>query len=309
MPATEDKRHDKAAAFAQRMNRVLDFIDAHLAETEPLRLESLASVAAFSPYHFHRIFRAWTGETLQDFVRHRRLEKAGGQLVHNPAISVQSVAIQCGFTSAEGFSRAFTQHFGMSPSNWRSGGYRQWDPVRGCASADRAYSGLDVRMRCEPDRTVAYFRLTGDYRDTADEAWARCLEWQVAQGLVGQARFGMPLDDPLITPPSRCRYDACVELPAGWSPKGERVSRKQIVGGMYACLAYAGPRSGIGAAWVEMLGEWLPHSGHALSEEPFVEHYRPTVLPTADPITVELCMPLGAQFPTSRSDSGKGQPN
>ncbi|WP_374509485.1 GyrI-like domain-containing protein [Niveibacterium sp.] len=292
MPRIEDKRHDKAAAFAQRMNRVLDFIDTHLAETEPLRLEALASVAAFSPFHFHRIFRAWTGETLQDFIRHRRLEKAGGQLVHNPATTVQTVAQHCGFTSAEAFSRAFSQHFGMSPSAWRSGGYRHWDPVQGRACDDRPCAGLDVRMRCEPDRTVAYFRLSGSYQETPDQAWSTCMEWIRANHLEMQPRFGMALDDPLITPPARCRYDACVLLPDGWEPRGERISRKRIEGGIYACLAYSGPRAGIAAAWLSMLGEWLPNSGHGLSEEPFVEHYAPHVTPTGDPISVELCMPL-----------------
>ncbi|GAA5178993.1 GyrI-like domain-containing protein [Niveibacterium umoris] len=292
MVRIEDKRSDKAAAFAQRMNRVLDFIDTHLPETEPLRLEALASVAAFSPFHFHRIFRAWTGETLQDFIRHRRLEKAGGQLVHNPTTTIQTVAQHCGFTSAEAFSRAFSQHFGMNPSAWRAGGYRHWDPVQGRARGDRPCAGLDVRMRCEPARTVAYFRVVGDYRETAEAAWKQCLAWVTEHKLETQARFGMALDDPQITPPSRCRYDACVLLPEGWEPRGERVSRKRIEGGLYACLAYSGAPSGIGAAWLSMLGEWLPNSGHCLSEEPFVEVYAPHVVPNADSVAVELCMPL-----------------
>ena len=48
--------------YEQRVNRVIDHVRAHLAEE--LSLDRLARVAAFSPFHFHRIFRAITGETL-----------------------------------------------------------------------------------------------------------------------------------------------------------------------------------------------------------------------------------------------------
>lgn len=293
MGRTELKRPEKAEAFAQRMNRVIDYIDTHLAEVEPLRLEAVAAVAAFSPFHFHRIFRAWTGETLQDFIRQRRLEKAAGQLVHNPSMTVQSISQHSGFGSSEAFARAFSQHFGMSPSNWRAGGYRQWDPVAGKRAGEREEDGLDVRIRVEPVRTVAYFRVGGDYRTTSLEAWTLCLDWMDRHGLNDQPCFGMALDDPRITPPDRCRYDACVELPAGWAVRGERISRKVMVGGLYASLLYVGPRSGIGDAWLKMLDEWLPNSGRGLGEAAFFEHYQRGALQNTDPVTVELFMPLG----------------
>ncbi|MCU6498360.1 AraC family transcriptional regulator [Rugamonas sp. A1-17] len=55
------------------MNRVLNYIDAHL--DQPLELAQLADVANFSRFHFHRIFQSWMGETLGDYARRRRLEK------------------------------------------------------------------------------------------------------------------------------------------------------------------------------------------------------------------------------------------
>ena len=180
----------------------------------------------FSPFHFHRIFRSWTGETLQDFIRHRRLDKAAGQLAHNPALTIQSIGLHCGFSSAEAFSRAFAQHFGMSPSAWRAGGYRYWDPVLGQVCDAGADSGVEVRIRVEPVREVVYFRVAGDYLRTCGQAWSRCLDWAERHGLQEQPLLGMALDDPQITPPDRCRYDACVELPEQWDARGERVSRK-----------------------------------------------------------------------------------
>ena len=53
--------------YIARINRVTDHISANLAGT--LDLQALADVACFSPWHFHRVFQAVTGETLADCVR------------------------------------------------------------------------------------------------------------------------------------------------------------------------------------------------------------------------------------------------
>jgi AraC-like DNA-binding protein len=48
--------------YERRVYRVMDYVQGHL--DEDLTLEKLACVAAFSPFHFHRVFAAITGETL-----------------------------------------------------------------------------------------------------------------------------------------------------------------------------------------------------------------------------------------------------
>ena len=60
--------------YVDRVNRAIDFILRHLAE--PLRLEAVARAACFSPYHFHRVFRLLVGESLGDFIKRLRLERA-----------------------------------------------------------------------------------------------------------------------------------------------------------------------------------------------------------------------------------------
>lgn len=55
------------AEYAQRMHRVHAYIDDHLGEA--LELADLAAVAHFSPFHFHRLFAAWHGETPAEYLR------------------------------------------------------------------------------------------------------------------------------------------------------------------------------------------------------------------------------------------------
>jgi AraC family transcriptional regulator len=55
--------------YQHRVNRVVDYIQEH--RTEELSLDVLAQVAAFSPFHFHRIFKAVTGENVKEFIPDR----------------------------------------------------------------------------------------------------------------------------------------------------------------------------------------------------------------------------------------------
>src|SRR3982074_2287496 len=105
------------AEYDGRMHRVLEHIDRQL--DQPLDLETLAEVAHFSPFHFHRLFSAWMGETLGDYLRRRRVEIAATRLVAQPRVSVLQLALSVGFGSAEAFARAFKKRFGCSPTLWR----------------------------------------------------------------------------------------------------------------------------------------------------------------------------------------------
>ena len=103
---------------------MIDYIRERLAEEPSLR--ALARVAPFSPLHFHRVFRAITGETLFGFIQRQRIEKAATALIVHPDQSVLAVALDHGFGSSATFVRAFKAHFSMSATAWRAGGATRW---------------------------------------------------------------------------------------------------------------------------------------------------------------------------------------
>ena len=84
------------------MHRVVEHVDRHL--DAELDLATLADVAHFSPFHFHRLFAAWMGETLGDYVRRRRLEVAATRLAAQPRVPVLQIALSTGFGSSEAFA-------------------------------------------------------------------------------------------------------------------------------------------------------------------------------------------------------------
>jgi AraC family transcriptional regulator len=73
---------DSRLEYEKRVNRVVDHVQAHLAEE--LSLPALARIAAFSPFHFHRVFKVTTGETLFGFIQRLRLERAANALWLHP---------------------------------------------------------------------------------------------------------------------------------------------------------------------------------------------------------------------------------
>jgi AraC family transcriptional regulator len=81
--------------YERRMHRVIAHIDEHL--DQALDLNTLADVAHFSQFHFHRLFSAWMGETLGDYVRRRRLEVAAMRLAAQPRAAVLDIALSAGF--------------------------------------------------------------------------------------------------------------------------------------------------------------------------------------------------------------------
>ncbi len=108
-------------AYSERIADVTEFIREHIGE--PLDREALAAVAGFSVPHFHRIFTAQTGENIASYVRRIRMERAGRKL-RMGAVDITEVALAAGYDTHAGFSKAFRQYFGISPSEFRRLGCR-----------------------------------------------------------------------------------------------------------------------------------------------------------------------------------------
>jgi len=291
--------------YTRRLNRVLDHISAHLADN--LTLEELAQVANFSPYHFHRLFSAWMGETLGDYLRRRRLEQSAHALLAERRETVLAIALECGFASGEVFARAFRQHFGMTPTTWRNGGDAQWRNTqqarrknyqgqRKKAQATTGASRQDgvafqtqsqapetapmttqskVTILNLPEVTVAYMRQKGPYGEPIGDLWRRFNKWREVRDLLGRNAYGIALNDPSITAPEQCVYDACVEVPPGFAAAGD-VSTKALPGGKYAQKEFIGNPQTISDAWGDFLGGWLPDSGYQFDDRPCFELYRPS---------------------------------
>src|SRR5262249_53835150 len=168
--------------YRRRILAVQLFIEEHL--EEELGLDRLARVAHFSPFHFHRLFRALVGEAVSEYVRRLRLE-AAAVLLKTTGPPVTQVAFDAGYTTHEAFTRAFRQMFGVSPSQYRAGrGARS--PSREESTMTATTSPPEVRVRTLPPRRVAFVRHVGPYNEVGP-TFGRFMAWAGPRGLLGPA--------------------------------------------------------------------------------------------------------------------------
>ncbi|MGH8494788.1 MAG: AraC family transcriptional regulator [Gammaproteobacteria bacterium] len=294
------------------MHRVIEFVDRYLAQ--PLDLDTLAGVAHFSPFHFHRLFSAWMGETLGDYLRRRRVEVAAMRLAAQPRSTVLNTALSVGFGSAEAFARAFRSRFGCSPTAWRAQQARQRsangnpgqmdskisqapDPRPAEHEASRSPNTeaiMNVKLIDRQPATVACLRHLGPYGESISRFWHDTYyPWAVTNDLLERPRYGISHDDPGITAAAQCRYDACAEVEPDFVGTGDAF-RTTIPGGRYAVLRFKGTAGKIGEAWAALLRDWLPSSGLQLDARPCFEYYPKDAAydPETGAFECEICIPV-----------------
>jgi AraC family transcriptional regulator len=296
--------------YLDRMHRVTAYVDQHL--DQYLDLETLAEVAHFSPFHFHRLFSALMGETLGAYLRRRRCEVAATRLLAQPKLSVLQIALGVGFGSAEALTHAFGARFGCSPTTWRlqqgAGRAPISNPDQSNSKPDQAQqdkaikNGVPIKTETpmkvqiieRKPTPIAYLRHVGPYGQPISAFWqTQVYPWMAANGLIGQPRYGISHDDPSVTAPDQCRYDAGCEILANVPARGD-AHRTTIPGGQYAALSFKGVVVDFEPAWNALLRDWLPSSGLQLDSRPMFECYPAgsSYDPSTGVLECQLCVPV-----------------
>ncbi len=269
-------------AYTERVNRAIDHVVSHLGT--PLRLPDVARAAGLSPFHFHRVFQVLVGETLAEFVKRLRLERALVLMAHAPRSSLTTIALTCGFSSSSDFSRCFKQRYGTAPSAFDLDAWREArgselqatvpEPAArlhlGRLPAAHNPDGFRVTIRDLPARTVAYIRVLDPYRaDAVAQATQRLIAWAERHSLADGQWLGYQWDNPEITSLDACQYHVAVEA--------ERFVASGQIGRFRfppMTVAQVDIRGGIDLelrALEWLYGTWLPRSGYVPDDQPGFE--------------------------------------
>ncbi|MFZ0063920.1 MAG: AraC family transcriptional regulator, partial [Pyrinomonadaceae bacterium] len=191
-PAAQSTASDKSRlndVYNRRINTVISHVRQNL--DGDLSLDTLSRVGCFSKFHFHRVFKSITDETVNDMVVRMRLERAANLLRTVPRLSISAAAFEAGFTSAPVFSRAFRKHFGVSARQWdrqsplENSKNRQFrDEFPRYTLEDLESYGFEVKIRSLPTQRLAYIRVHDSYRSFSriKNAYYRLIEWYRQEG-------------------------------------------------------------------------------------------------------------------------------
>jgi AraC family transcriptional regulator len=260
--------------YRHRINKVITAIIRH--PGDDWATPKLAGLAGISAFHFHRIFRALTGETMFAFLQRRRLLRAL-ELIHEGRFTLTEIALECGFDSGSSLSRAFQKHFHCSPSEYR----RQHPPLLLPPARPRAKrkTTTPVEIRRARPRTALIVERKGLIEQNFNQAAAAAFRVLINEIKRVNAwpfireRIGMCPDEASMIPDAEARYQAgfCYEgdVPA----MNDEVQRVTIPGGRWAVSLHQDSYETLWQSWNCLYRDWLPASGLELREATPFEIY------------------------------------
>lgn len=255
--------------YQQRINEVIAYIQMRLAT--PPTLNELASIAAFSPYHFHRIFKAHMGESLAAYVRRLRLEQAAAQLRYSQQ-GILEIALDVGYETQSTFGKAFKKWFGVTPAAYRNGAER----VLAVSPRPtlKELKQMTPTIKQLPPQTILFVQKKGSYQQAASEAWGVLMPYAYSRKLMKKETqtIGISHDNPDISSGDRLRYDACIVVPDSVEPE-DNIGKKVLAGGRYAVFLHKGTYENFSQTYDAIFKSWLPNSSYQLRDAPAWERY------------------------------------
>lgn len=254
------------AYYVERIRRGVDFIEDRL--EEEVALGDVAKAAGLSQWHFQRIFKSLTGETLKTYIRSRRMANALDRLAGTD-LRVLDIALDAGFESQEAFARAFKKAFGMTPTAYRELGKRnlfprklQLDETSIVHLRDRVSREpvIETRERmCLVGLQTTFYGVDSEKNDLGEKLprlwdeflpWLGSIEHAVGGVCYGVIRPGQSADAEALD------YHAAIEVHPN-APVPEGLVRLELPGATYARFAHRGPAQGVDHTVSYAYSTWL----------------------------------------------------
>jgi AraC family transcriptional regulator len=270
--------------------RALWFIESHLADE--LTLDEIAGVAGISRFHMVRAFAAATGLSVMRYVRARRLSEAARALAAG-APDILELALDADYGSHEAFTRAFRDHFGLTPeavrASTRLDHIRLQEPIQ----MDSTLTDNLQTPRFETGKPLLVAGLGGRYSSENGAGipgqWHR-FHQSVANipGRIGKVAYGVCCngDDS-----GNFDYIAGVEV-SDFSDLPREFSRVRIPEQRYAVFTHADHISTIRRTVNTIWNHWLPRSGLKAADAPSFERYDEKFDPVTGDGGLEIWVPV-----------------
>lgn len=258
-------------AWSESIAAAVRYIEDHL--LEPLEIGEIARAAALSPFYFQRGFAMLCGMSVGEYIRKRRLSQAGLAVLASDR-PIIDIALDAGYDSPDGFTKAFTRFHGITPTALRKNGGTvvSFAPLVLKLSLE---GGRNMEYRIE--KKEAFTVLCREASFTYEEGPARVPAfWQehfaAGGGATVRGLYGINIDvamsgetfDYLIADP----YDPAVAIPDGFTTR-------TIPAHTWAVFPCRGKMAeAMQAVNKQIFSEWLPANGvYEIAAGINVEHY------------------------------------
>src|SRR5262249_20969261 len=240
------KRVHQSQFHRSQIGRAQRYIRLHF--TERITLDRLAREAAASPYHFVRLFHAYTGETPFEFLRRLRLTTALRILQEDPTGSITEIALGIGYETSAAFNKSFRKVLNMSPRDFRKLGKESQNEGIYALSRPRLQKEITMNLTEQfetverPLTNYVFLEEHGPFPDIAPSLWNELmpLTQQLEQGQIGEY-LGLSGIDKSKLGEETMIYQAGVALASEPHDLPHGLRYRAIKSGKYARFLLTGP--------------------------------------------------------------------
>lgn len=270
------------------VNQSIDFIIQHL--NEHLSLDTVADQFHLSKYHFSRIFKEETGESVYGFIKRCKVDQSAIDMKLNPTKAIIDIGLDYGY-SASNYSSLFRKHHDTSPIM-----FRQSIPID-CMAIPFAPERVahfktveeyarQIEIKKMDDLFVLYERFIGNYVDL-EKNWYQFLDKHKTffnKNVILVERF---FHDPAITAPAQCICDICMTV----EHDCDLSNVMWISGGQWIIYHFDGEIKNIFETLQGIFSVWLPQSGYKMAQRYGLNIYRRIDWDNHS-VVMDLCIPI-----------------
>lgn len=303
-------QHKKIPNYSvTRICEAIAFVEENL--SKKLTLAEVAKRAFFSPFHFHRLFKVATNETLNNFISRKRIEKAASFLLNHKDKSITEVSEMVGYLNLSSFSKSFKQFYGISPNQFKELSPDKFSKIiktnskngqpkvvfeQYICNVNNALKWYKMNAKTEIKKTprldLAYISHKGKI-EAIGSIYNQLVKWATPKGLINSNTKMVTIyhDSPKITDPNNLRMSACIVLNDDiemdhivnfrvLSPAKCIVSRFEITPFQFQ------------EAW-ETSFAWMTENGYKKGDkDPFEIYYNNAAEHAENKFIVDLCIPI-----------------
>jgi AraC family transcriptional regulator len=271
-------RTTQRARYAERIDRVIRHLESHDwdSDSKTPDLDQLSALAAMSPFHFHRIFRIMTGETVGDVVRRVRLARSIAAIKSGTG-TITEAAMESGYATSQSFARAIKSASQLTASDARRSATAlraiEDQLRRRTVKTDEGALPLSIEVVTLEPFTLVAMRNVGAYAELNngyDKLFGSVFATLPMDSLRGI--YGVPLDDPASVADTQCRFD-CALLVDGEVPMAAGTRPLELGGGAFLRYRHIGDFDAIYAKIDALVTAVLDTSDFQIADAPIHIHY------------------------------------
>lgn len=269
----------------KRINRVIAYIDNNL--NKDLDVEQLADIANLSKFHFNRVFKSITAESVYQYLQRVRIERSFYYL-WNSNDDIKEISIKCGILQPSSFTRSFRKRFGISPAQQRKLNTKWKNEYIG--------EDLDVSIKDIPSMTLAYIKKIGSYNLDDLSTEQSLYKWAQARDLWKKDTqiIRINYDSMFVTEEKYYRVDICIEVPSGTEESGDISILVLPKSRVVTSTIIVPPKPEIIRDKISDLDDWILKSGYRNCDYSpnLIFHDKRETYDINQKIKIDICFPI-----------------